>query len=140
MSKRKIGLVSCSKLKLDFKCKAVELYSKSNLFKKASSYAHKNYDKWFILSAKYGLLDPEVIVDTYDLSLNSMSKSERLDWSSKVFFSLIQEIKIDDEIYFHCGEIYRKHLIDLFSERNYRCHVPLLGMGIGQQLHFYTRE
>jgi len=55
---RALGLISCTKRKKDFPCKASEMYSASDLFRKAYAYCYKNYDNVAILSAKYGLLYP----------------------------------------------------------------------------------
>ncbi len=66
----RIGLVACAKRKLDHKSRAEDLYA-STLFSKAKEYAEKNYEEWFILSAKYHLVDPNQEIDPYDESLNS---------------------------------------------------------------------
>jgi hypothetical protein len=134
---KKVGLISCSKLKLDVRCEASILYSKSNLFKKASNYAEKNYDKWYILSAKYNLIKPDEMIDTYDLSLNNMNKRERMDWASTTFNMILMEIDSRTQVYFHCGEVYREYLIELLEKSGYEYYVPLQGLGIGQQLQFY---
>jgi len=52
--------VSCTKSKQKYKCKAKELYSPSLYFKKSLKYAKKLNGQIKILSAKYGLIDPEV--------------------------------------------------------------------------------
>lgn len=72
----KISLVACLKTKLEKPAPARDLYQ-SPLFQKASAYCERTYDRWFILSAKYGLLDPKFVIEPYDLSLKSMTREER---------------------------------------------------------------
>lgn len=56
---RSLGLISCTKSKQNYPCNASAMYQASDLFRKAYSYATKNYDVVAILSAKYGLLLPD---------------------------------------------------------------------------------
>jgi methionyl-tRNA formyltransferase len=68
-----LGLVSCAKSKRSYPCTAKEMYQPSDLFRKAYGYAVKRYDLVAILSAKYGLLLPDEVIEPYDLTLNMMS-------------------------------------------------------------------
>lgn len=67
--------ISCSKSKLDKPCKAQEMYSPSDIFTKRFTYARKvtSRDKIFILSAKYGLLRLDDVIEPYELFLNDQS-------------------------------------------------------------------
>lgn len=40
---------------------------------------------WYILSARYGLLDPDTKVAPYERALNELSVSERQAWAERVF-------------------------------------------------------
>lgn len=135
----KIALISCSKNKQEYLCTAEEMYSQSDLFKKASTYVkNSDFDMWFILSAKYGLLRPEALIEPYDLTLNDMRKEQLITWSKMVFNHIVQYPVTD--VTFFCGENYRKYLIPFLEFENVECHVPLKGMGIGYQLQFYKNE
>ena len=134
----KIGLISCTKKKSNIRCVAKNMYLPSNLFKKAWGYAKKHYDKTFILSAKHGLLEPNSIIEPYNETLNNKSKKERLLWSTRIFKSLNEFIEIEDEIYFHAGLKYREFLEPLLLKMGIKCFSPLEGLGIGQQLAWYT--
>ncbi|ATF13567.1 hypothetical protein A616_16755 [Brevibacillus brevis X23] len=135
----KIALVSCSKNKRDFTCAAAEMYSESTLFTKATSYIkNQNYERWFILSALHGLLDPALQIEPYDVTLNNMSSSEIKQWASKVMQQL-QQYNIDI-VDFYAGDKYRKYLVPLLEQEGIASNVPLKGMGIGQQLQFYTQN
>ena len=134
----KIALVSCSKLKQSYSCLAEEMYSKSSLFKKATSFVKNNYTRWFILSAKYGLLQPEDIIDPYNISLNKFEKNELILWSDSVFIKILD--LYPTEIDFYAGNNYRKYLIPKLQDKGIVCSVPLTGMGIGEQLRFYNEQ
>jgi hypothetical protein len=135
----KIALISCTKLKQDYSCKVEEMYLKSTLFNRATSYINKlNYDNWFVLSAKYGLLNRNQTIEPYDETLNNMNSKQIKEWSNKVTDKLI---KLDiSEVDFYAGESYRKYIIPQLEGKGIKCNVPLKGLGIGQQLGFYTRE
>lgn len=136
----KIALVSCTKLKQNYPCEAQNMYLPSQLFKKARNYIenNNNYDIWFILSAKYGLLKPTDIIEPYNITLNTMKKNEIVEWSYKVYNQLCTfELS---QVDFYAGEKYRKYLIPLLQNKNINIEVPLKGLGIGQQLKFYKEE
>jgi hypothetical protein len=79
----KVCLVACVRTKLSKRVSAQELYV-SDLFKKAKDYATSRFDEWFILSAKYGLLCPDQIIEPYECTLNNMPKKARQEWSDRV--------------------------------------------------------
>ncbi|MFA9427124.1 DUF6884 domain-containing protein [Natronorubrum sp. A-ect3] len=54
-----IGLISCTKTKLERPASLSGLYSPSTLFSKARRYCERHHDSWYILSAKYNLLEPD---------------------------------------------------------------------------------
>ncbi|MCQ6281609.1 DUF6884 domain-containing protein [Bacillus sp. EB600] len=135
----KVALVSCTKLKADYPCIAREMYQNSTLFKKAVKYIEqKDYDNWFVLSAKYGLLRQQEQIDPYELTLNNMKVSERKEWS-KLVLEQIENLHVDiAEIDFYAGAKYREYLIPVLEHKGIKCNVPLEGKGIGEQLQFYS--
>ena len=136
----KIALISCTKSKKNYKCEAEILYSESTLFRKALYYIKENYDKWFILSAKYGLLKPTSIIEPYDLTLNKFNNEEIKTWAENVWGSLKKEINNKDKLYFHCGENYRKGLIFYLDKNKIEYEIPLRGISFGKQLQFYNKK
>jgi len=132
----KIALVSCTKLKQNYPCQAQDMYLPSQLFKKARNYIEQNnYDTWFILSAKHGLLKSTDVIEPYNISLNTMKKNEIVEWSYNVYDQLCKfELS---QVDFYAGEKYRKYLIPLLQNKNININIPLKGLGIGQQLKFY---
>jgi hypothetical protein len=134
----KIALISCVKTKLNTKIpvRADELYQ-SALFKKSYEYCKNRYDKVYILSAKYGLLEINDMILPYEKTLNKMSKKEKEIWYNNVFNSLKNKINKEDIIYYHCGNNYRQGLIDKLDNI---FDVPLLGVSFGNQLKFYKEQ
>lgn len=133
----KIVLISCVAMKNNYPCKAREMYV-SPLFKGAYAYAKKlNADKIFILSAKYGLLEEDALIETYNETLNTKVDKEIRVWADNVYAELQQKTDVmSDEFVFLAGEKYRKYLVSRLKNVD----VPLKGLGIGKQLAFYKEK
>ena len=139
---KSLGLISCTKSKRDYPCKASEMYSASDLFRKAYSYATKKYDFVAILSAKYGLLSPDDRIEPYNLTLNDMNSQQRKKWAEKVFSQMKTRFRLKDfdEVFFHAGKKYREQLIPMLKNLSIRCRVPLEGLTIGKQKAWYKEH
>ena len=133
----KVGLISCVSMKQNREADASELYI-SPLFKKSKEYATERLDKFFILSAKHGLLKPTDKIHPYDMTLNNMSKQEKIEWAENVFKKLIKEVSKKDGIVFLAGENYREFLEKKIIERGNKIACPLYKMSIGEQLQWYS--
>jgi hypothetical protein len=133
-----IGLVSCGKKKLDHRAPARDLYV-SPLFRKALAYCLAHYDRVYILSAKYGLLNLDEPVRPYDDTLSQMTRGQRERWSWLVFIQLWHELKGKGPVsfFFHAGELYSEGLI---RKIGFNCHRPLMGLRFGKRLLWYDRE
>lgn len=139
---KSLGLVSCTKRKQGYPCKASEMYLPSNLFSKAYVYCKKNYDQVAILSAKYGLLLPDDPIKPYNLTLNNMRVKERKVWSEKVFEQMKDRLRLADydKVFFHAGKNYREFLSPKLENMGIKCDVPLKHKGIGRQLGWYKEH
>ncbi|TCS96555.1 hypothetical protein EDD58_101189 [Hazenella coriacea] len=118
------------------------MYQKSILFSKAVKYIEqKDYDNWYILSAKYGLLSKEQIITPYNLTLNNMKLPERKAWAEQVLWQVQEQIqKKITQIDFYAGINYRKYLIPVLEQQGIVCNIPLQGKSIGKQMKFYTQN
>lgn len=126
----KIALISCTKSKKDYACIASEMYSESTTFKYSYKYAELIADKIYILSAKYGLLETNKVIEPYDLTLNNMKSKEVTKWGYKVIEQMEKEFDlINDEFIILAGKIYYKELLGRIN--NY--FIPL------QHENMYTR-
>jgi hypothetical protein len=54
-------------------------------------------DKIFILSAKYGLLNPEQEIEPYNQTLNTMGAAQVKSWSENVLARLSRESNLEKE-------------------------------------------
>lgn len=128
----RIGLVACTKQKQPYACAAREMYLPSTLFRKASAYCSREYDRWYILSAKYGLLSPDDIIEPYDQTLKTMSRAEREEWGQQVSSQLA---KLGDHQYFaHAGSAYLRPLSGVNIVN------VLAGLRIGKRLRWYDEQ
>lgn len=133
----RIGLVACSKTKADQPAPARDLYQ-GTLFRRASAYAERMSDQWYILSAKHGLVLPTTILDPYDISLYDMSHEERHQWGEDILDALAEVLP---------GPCYRWLIL---AGKRYREHIepylgpivetPLAGLGIGEQISWLSDE
>lgn len=84
-----IGLVSCTKTKLEQPAPPGELYAPSTLFSKARQYCEQHHDDWYILSAKHHLLEPDSSpIEPYDETLTGTRVGRKRKWSKKAFEQL----------------------------------------------------
>jgi cytoplasmic iron level regulating protein YaaA (DUF328/UPF0246 family) len=136
-----VYLISCVTEKRALECPAESLYC-SDLFCKARTYVLQNMapgDKWFILSAKHGLLRPHTVVGPYNETLNTMRKSERLEWARRVTRELRSALSADDLVVFLAGQKYREFLEASVLALGCQVSVPMRGMRIGEQLSWLGR-
>lgn len=78
-------LVSCGECKSTHAAPAKCLY-KSDRFQRTRQFVEERGWRWFILSAKHGLLDPERRISPYDETL--CTNAERRKWTDRVFRAL----------------------------------------------------
>ena len=62
-----IAILNCKGKKQSYSCSAEEMYSPSYIFSKQLEIVNKNYNEYYILSSKYGLVSPSTIIKPYDL-------------------------------------------------------------------------
>jgi hypothetical protein len=129
----RIAIISCVSKKLSVPAIAEELYI-SPFFKYNHAYAKKEgVDKILILSAKYGVLECQTMIEPYNKTLNKMSDAEVREWASRVIEELKKKTNLEEDSFMIlAGEKYRKYLLPHI--KNYS--MPLKGLGIGRQLKF----
>jgi hypothetical protein len=131
-----IALISCVSKKLLQKAKAREIYI-STLFKLSLKYAEMKYSRIYILSAKYGLLELEQEIDTYNETLNDKSKKERLEWAEKVMNQIKTKCDIQmDEFVFLAGRKYYENLIPNLPNNK----ILMGNLSIGKRLQWLKEE
>jgi len=138
----RVGLVSCSKSKIDHRAPASELYSRSALFRGASSCVKRSCDRWYILSAKHHLVSPEEELDPYNQTLIDASITERRRWSQQVLSELEEKLGDLRGITFevHAGASYLGFgLVDGLIAGGARVGSPVERMPQSKRLQFYKK-
>lgn len=131
----KVALISCVSKKLDRPARAQDFYI-SPLFRGSLRYAQDlGAEKILVLSAKYGLVDLEKVIELYDETLKTMNVAARKAWTEAVLrdLRLASDLRMDHFILL-AGEVYRKFIVPELASYE----VPLAGFGIGRQLSFYA--
>lgn len=126
-------LVSCVGKKLSRAALAKDIYI-SAWFKKARSYVESKNATWLILSAKYGVVNPNAFIEPYEVTLNSMAKSDRRTWGETVLAELTPYLKPKQSITILAGERYREFIEDSLRTESRTVLVPMAGLRIGEQL------
>jgi hypothetical protein len=140
-AEQRIGLVGCVKQKADIPQPAATLYT-STLFKGRVRYVERSCDRWFVLSALHGLVEPTAILEAYDESLDRASRDRRRQWSQQVLGQL--RVTLGNlstyEFEIHAGAPYRDYgLAGGLSATGAKVTVPAAGLVFGRQLAFYSK-
>lgn len=139
MGEMPLTLVSCVGMKATASMPARDLYV-SPWFVLARRFAEKRGGAWLILSAEYGLVEPERIVAPYNRTLNSMPAAERRLWAQHVADDLQAREGWWESIVVLAGLRYREFLLEHLERMSNRVEVPMLGLRIGQQLQWLKRS
>ena len=132
-------LVSCVSVKQPGAAPARDLYV-STWFLKARACVEALGCSWYILSAKYGLLDPGSTIVPYDETLKTMSADRRRNWARGVIEDLAPRLKDVDSVTIFAGMAYREFLEPELLGWGVELHVPMQGLGIGQQLSWLSDQ
>ena len=137
-----IYLVACVAQKANDSLPAEEMYV-SDWFRKARSYVRGRMslqDSWYILSAKYYLLEPSRVISPYNETLNTMRKPDRLRWATCVLSQLLPITDAGDSMIMLAGTRYREALEPALRARGCTVEVPMAGLGIGEQKAWLLRH
>jgi hypothetical protein len=133
----RVALVSCVKSKQSVPAPARDLYT-SALFRGLRAYAELHADRWYVLSAEHGLVEPSAVLAPYEKTLNRMRRVDRDRWAAKVQQQLGEVLPESAEVIVLAGERYREELIPFLTERGCSVTIPLKGMPFGKQLQFLS--
>ena len=136
----RIGLVGCVKEKGEAPLPAMELYV-SALFRGRRAYVERSCDRWYVLSAKHGLVRPSQVLAPYDEALTDASRTRRRVWSERVLRQLGDELGhiAGNTFEIHAGVPYRDFgLVEGLRAAGAAVDVPAVGLSQGRQLAFYA--
>ena len=111
---RVLVLIACSKRKADRPRKAKELYL-GRLFQEAKQFAERRGYEYRIISAKFGLIDPDTIIAPYDQTIRT--KEDLLRVRELVLPRLEKMMERFERIIVFGGKKYRQVLEPLWDER-----------------------
>jgi hypothetical protein len=109
-------------------------------FVKARRFVESQGSPWFILSAEYGLVEPAAETEPYERTLNTMSTRERREWAQRTFGQLVPHLARVRRTVVLAGMRYREFLLPRLSWLGLVVDVPLAGMRIGEQLHWFVER
>jgi hypothetical protein len=137
--RERIGLVGCVKSKRNHPTQAQDLYT-SPLFSGRRRWVEQTCDRWFILSAKYGLVAPGQVVQPYDETLANKSRSARHAWAQSVITDLQSQLRdlVAYSFEVHAGAAYCDFgLRDGLVRAGAAVETPTCHLTLGKQLALY---
>lgn len=134
----RIAFISCVKTKKNGTHRADELYI-STYFKYSLRYAEKHFDKVYILSAKYGLLERSDFITKYEVTLKNKSVKEKKIWSILVYRDIVKKIHCKN-LTFIAGKDYSEYLIILLKKAGYNVDIFLPHLMFGQKLQYFKNH
>lgn len=134
---KKIALIACCSTKLDTSIAVPysQLYV-SPLFKLSVDYANRHFDRYYILSAKSGLVHPDWTSLPYDYTLLGKDVDVVKRWSLGVMQRLNFYVGNKNFVYVLAGSTYTKFLLPLMKESGYEVYDVLKGMRVGKRLRW----
>jgi hypothetical protein len=137
MPENPVVCISCVKSKRSHACAAKDMYT-SPLFQGMLAYARKLQSKRiFILSAKYGLLNLDEVIEPYEKTLRNMKGPEKKAWAEDILAKLRHETDLqEDRFVFLAGMPYRENLLPHIKYYE----VPMEGMPFGRQLQWLGEQ
>jgi cytoplasmic iron level regulating protein YaaA (DUF328/UPF0246 family) len=123
-----IAIVQCGKAKLAYPAPAQVLYT-GGIFRALRPIAERQAERWYILSAKHGLLQPSRVIAPYDVKMPTEPDREWVEthvlrplreWEPKV-----------REILALCSERYCGVWVDEMRARGIIVETPIRGLTLG---------
>ena len=119
----KYGIVSCSRRKMatDKPIPARELYSASPDFQRWLRWSEKQCDRTFIISGKYGLVEPSQSLPYYDVDLRHYPVEGQEAWARFIVYALLnQGLSNLCEVHICADSLYRALLSAELERHNIR--------------------
>lgn len=137
-----IGLVSCVKTKRETASTPKDLYT-SAYFEKMRSYAERYHNRWWILSAKHGVLDPDGDpIEPYEETLSGAGVAKKRTWAETVASQLEERgvLRDDAMLVIHAGKDYYEELLPRIEDAGVSVNIPTKGLAIGERMAWYNER
>ncbi len=110
------------------------------MFEGARAAVEESCDRWFILSAQHGLVDPDEVLEPYDKTLKTTSRRDRRRWSDRVVEELTEVLhQLGGSTFeIHAGKDYYAHgLVDGLRNVGAEVEIPVEGLSPGHRRSYY---
>lgn len=141
-----VAIVGCSAIKAPNAAPARDFY-RSPLFKAALAYAEAKTPHVAIVSAMYGAVKLDQMLEPYDRKLTELRKAEREDWGVRTVAELVRMCKLTPlspppVFLLLCGDVYSDALIHGAHWYNLpRPETPLVKMkGVGNRIRWLNAQ
>jgi hypothetical protein len=149
---RAIYIVGCGAAKLDHEAPARELYTGS-LFVAARRHVEALGVPWLVLSAKYGIVEPDWVLAPYEQTIPKR-KEDLSAWALRSASSVVSlsALWVDRErgipdpapnprrFVFLCGVEYARPVALRLETWGYTTQQPLAGLQLGERLHWFKTQ
>lgn len=133
-----IVIAQCTHRKRDGEWRAEELYMKSALFQAQRRYWEAYAESAYILSGKYGLIQPWRIINSYDQHISDQDSEE---WQLQVQQRVKTIAKHNERIEIIAGkEKYGRRLEPYLEMQDINYSYPFEGLGIGERTKQMKQE
>ncbi len=129
------ALISCSKSKSGHRDLARNMYV-SPLYRKSVVITEAWGLTFSILSAKYGLLNPDEIIEPYNLTLKGASKEFKTEWAMRVDGQIRGSIERKKRLVVLAGDDYYAPLTEAGKNDPLNWLAPMRGLSLGNRLAF----
>lgn len=131
-------LVGCVSQKNETAMPAKELY-RSELFRRRRLWAEASGKPWWIVSAEYGLIHPDQVIEPYDTQIAQLPLHVRRRLAAQVADELESALGplTEKTLELHAGDDYYLTVAPSLRERGAEVVRPLEGLRIGEQLGWY---
>lgn len=105
------------------------------------AYCEENHDRWYVLSAKHGLLEPDrEPIEPYNETLRDATVDEKREWAEGVFGELQTQELLDEDttLVVHAGKDYYGELLPLLEDTDVTIEIPTEGLGLGEKMAWYN--
>jgi len=133
------ALISCSKTKGDHRDLARNMYA-SPLYRKSVIVAENWGLSFSILSAKYGLLDPDETIEPYNLTLKGASKQFKSEWAHRVDKQIRGLVDRKKWLIVLAGDDYFAPLTEAGADDPLKFLAPMQGISLGNRLVFLNQS
>jgi hypothetical protein len=133
------ALISCSKSKGGHRDLARNMYV-SSLYRKSVLVVEGWGLSFSILSAKHGLLDPDEMIEPYDVTLKGASKQFKSEWAEKVDKQVRNSIDRKKHLIVLAGDDYYAPLTEAGTKDPLKFFAPMRGLSLGNRLVFLNQS